>query len=431
MANAEIGSEQHKSHPGLPEQLLALASEITWSAATDGTLITIHPAAKNLYGVSADDLIQNPKLRIESIHPDDRQRVINEWKALPRKRTSSYEYRVLGRDKTVQHVHETVYFQNDTATTPCICGLTRIITDTSSVEAALRDAEAVYLSLVESLPLSVLRKDASGRIQYANAQACEQIGKPVADLIGKTDFDLFPADLAKKYMSDDREVMESGKLHHDVERHQAPGGMQIHVEVWKAPVHSARGEVVGIQAMFWDVSDQRNAEHQVEFEKYLLSTLLETVPDSVYFKDADSRFIRLSRSCAKKFGLDDPRHAIGKSDADFFSKEHARKALTDERRIMESGEAILAQIEHETYEGGHETWCSTTKVPLKDKSGKVIGTFGISRDVTEQKRAEQELARERDLLQDDHRQRSRSDLRQGSCRPIRHRQPGSAVAIET
>ena len=90
MANAEIGSEQRKSHPGLPEPLLALASEITWSAATDGTLITIHPAAKNLYGVSAEELIQNPKLRIEAIHPDDRQRVIDELKALPNKRSSNY-----------------------------------------------------------------------------------------------------------------------------------------------------------------------------------------------------------------------------------------------------------------------------------------------------------------------------------------------------
>jgi PAS domain S-box-containing protein len=281
---------------------------------------------------------------------------------------------------------------------PSMFGLIRLSPSTNHFESALRDAEAVYRSLVESLPLSVLRKDSRGRIQYANAQACELIGTPVSDLIGKTDFDLFPADLAKKYMADDREVMQSGKLHHDVERHQAAEGKQIHVEVWKAPVHSSKGDVVGIQVMFWDISDQKDAEHQIEFEKFLLATLLETVPDSVYFKDSDSRFIRLSQSCAEKFGLQDPREAIGKSDADFFAMEHSRKALADERRIMESAEPILAEIEHETFEGGKETWCSTTKVPLKDKNGKVIGTFGISRDVTEQKKAEQELARERDLL---------------------------------
>ncbi|MEM1068677.1 MAG: response regulator, partial [Planctomycetota bacterium] len=111
-----------------------------------------------------------------------------------------------------------------------------------------------------------------------------------------------------------------------------------------------------------------------------------------------SRFIRLSQSCAEKFGCSDPREALGKSDADFFTKDHARKALDDERRIMETGEPILAEIEYETYEGGRETWCSTTKVPLKDQSGRVIGTFGISRDVTSQIQAEHELARERDLL---------------------------------
>ena len=97
-------------------------------------------------------------------------------------------------------------------------------------------------------------------------------------------------------------------------------------------------------------------------------------------------------------GLRDPRDAIGKSDADFFGAEHAKAALADERRIMETGETILAKIEHETYADRDDTWCSTTKLPLKDQTGRIIGTFGISRDVTEQKKAEEELARERDLL---------------------------------
>ncbi|MCG8649965.1 MAG: PAS domain-containing protein, partial [Pirellulales bacterium] len=279
-----------------------------------------------------------------------------------------------------------------------LAGISREITEQRNLEAVLSDSEAAYLSLVETMPLSILRKDERGRIQYANPLACKQMGIPAEMVIGKTDFDLFPAELAKKYMADDQRVMQTGKPHHDVERHQNRDGTQTHVEVWKAPVHSARGKVVGIQVMFWDVSSQKNAEHQIEFEKFLLSTLLETVPDSIYFKDADSRFIRLSRSCARKFGLDDPRDAIGKSDADFFRPQHAKQALADERRVMETGEAILAKIECETYPDREDTWCSTTKVPLKDKTGRVMGTFGISRDVSEQKRAEQELARERDLL---------------------------------
>ena len=412
MANAEIESGIGHVEPHLPEALLAMITEISWESSINGLLRSIHPAAKKLYGCDTDELLANPQRRIEAIHPDDRERVQRVLAELPERGDAEYEYRLISSENQTWHVSERVHYHiaksrpgeepsdsnlasEDQAS---IFGVTRILQEHGNLEAAFRDAEAVYYSLVESLPLSVLRKDSRGRIQYANAQACEQVGLPVSELIGKTDFDLFPADLAKKYMADDREVMQSGKLHHDVERHQSSAGTQIHVEVWKAPVRSASGEVVGIQVMFWDVSDQKDAEHQVEFEKFLLANLLETVPDSVYFKDADSRFIRLSRSCAQKFGLADPRDAVGKSDADFFSMDHARKALADERQIMESGEPILAEIEHETFADETETWCSTTKVPLRDKNGKLIGTFGISRDVTQQKKAEQQLAQERDLL---------------------------------
>ncbi|MFK8110901.1 MAG: PAS domain-containing protein [Rubripirellula sp.] len=385
-------------YESLPESLRSEFAEVSWNATLSGELTWIGPAAKNLFGQTAEAMMMDPSLRIRSIHPEDRSRVEQNLQRMASLKKTTHRYRVIDQHKTVQWVHETVCYHEAAPNPPSLWAVTRLITDRHHIETALRDAEAVYMSLMESLPLSVLRKDSRGRIQYANALACEKIGKPIEELIGKSDFDLFPAELAKKYMADDREVMHSGKLCHDVERHQAADGTQTHVEVWKAPVHSAVGDVVGIQVMFWDVSRQKDAEQQIEFEKFLLSTLLEAVPDSIYFKDADSRFIRMSQSCAKKFGLEEPSQAIGKSDADFFSIEHAKKALQDERAIMKTGESVLAQIEQETYDDGAVTWCSTTKVPLKDKSGRVMGTFGISRDVTQQKQAEVELAQERDLL---------------------------------
>ncbi len=400
MANAEIGEGTDRLHQGtLPDRIRTLSTEFSWIASPDGKqLHWVSPTVEHLLGRTAEELTSNPKLWYDQIHADDRPAVLDSLRRLPTTGETQHDYRVTASQGDFVWLRESAVFDRSDPDKPVVCGISRDITDQRNIEITLRDSEAVYLSLVECLPLSVLRKDLRGRIQYANNLACEQMGVSVKEVIGKTDFDLFPAELAKKYMADDRAVIQSGKLHHDVERHQSADGKQNHVEVWKAPVHSAHGDVVGIQVMFWDVTDKKNAEHQVEFEKFLLSILLDTVPDSIYFKDADSRFIRLSRSCARKFGLDDPRAAIGKSDADFFSSEHAKAALADERRIMETGETILAKIEQETYEDREDTWCSTTKVPLKDQSGKVIGTFGISRDVSEQKRAEQELARERDLL---------------------------------
>ena len=133
-------------------------------------------------------------------------------------------------------------------------------------------------------------------------------------------------------------------------------------------------------------------------ERNLLSTLMDNIPDFIYFKDAKSRFVRTNRAHAKAFGLSDPDEAVGKTDFDFFTKEHAWSAYEDEQRIIQTGQPIVGQVEKETWPDRPDTWVSTTKMPVRDEKGDVVGTFGISRDVTESKRAEETLARERSLL---------------------------------
>lgn len=123
----------------------------------------------------------------------------------------------------------------------------------------------------------------------------------------------------------------------------------------------------------------------------MLHTFLEHIPDGVYFKDRGSRFVRVSRSLASRFGLGSAAEAINKTDFDMFSKEHAEQAFADEQQIIRTGQAILEKEEKETWPDGRETWVLTTKLPLVDARGNVIGTMGISRDITERKRMEHEL----------------------------------------
>jgi len=123
----------------------------------------------------------------------------------------------------------------------------------------------------------------------------------------------------------------------------------------------------------------------------LLQAFLEHIPDGVYFKDRDSRFVRVSRSLAARFGLNDPAQAIHKTDFDMFSKEHAEQAFADEQQIIRSGHPILEKEERETWPDGHESWVLSTKLPLVNDKGHIIGTMGISREITERKRMEQEL----------------------------------------
>ncbi len=135
----------------------------------------------------------------------------------------------------------------------------------------------------------------------------------------------------------------------------------------------------------------QQAEQDLAEERHLFRTLMQNIPDKIYFKNLQSRFIRINM--AEHFGLADPAEAIGKSDFDFFTEEHARQAFADEQEVIRTGQPLVAKEEKETWPDGHETWVSTTKMPLRDAAGRIIGTFGISRDITARKHAEEQMHR--------------------------------------
>ena len=130
-------------------------------------------------------------------------------------------------------------------------------------------------------------------------------------------------------------------------------------------------------------------------DSVLLKRLMEHVPLSVFFKDTESRFISINKNCAIKFGLENPEEAIGKTDFDFFDDDHAMPAFEDEALILRNGKTIIDKEEKEVFGDEKKTvrWSQTSKFPLYDEDGKIIGTFGISKDITEKK--EQYLTLER------------------------------------
>lgn len=132
----------------------------------------------------------------------------------------------------------------------------------------------------------------------------------------------------------------------------------------------------------------------------LLHQLMDNISDNIYFKDLESRFILVNKAFAKWSGGKSPDDYLGKSDFDLFSEEHARSAFADEQRIIETGEPLVSKEEKETWEDGHVTWVSTSKLPLTDAEGKIIGTFGISRNITENKLNEIKLQKYAEKLRD-------------------------------
>ena len=136
-----------------------------------------------------------------------------------------------------------------------------------------------------------------------------------------------------------------------------------------------------------------NAERSREKTERLLLAFMNNVPDCVFFKDADSRFTRINRAMARRLGFSDPSIIIGKSDRDFFPEAHATQTRLDEQRVLETGAPLIDKDEHLIWPDGRVSWVSTTKLPLYGAQGEVVGTFGISRDITKRVQSEQERQR--------------------------------------
>jgi two-component system sensor histidine kinase/response regulator len=125
-----------------------------------------------------------------------------------------------------------------------------------------------------------------------------------------------------------------------------------------------------------------------DFDLDLLTNLMDGLPDRIYFKDRASRFLRINKALAAWFGLKDPAEAVGKTDADFFTAEHAQQAFDDEQEVIRTGMSVINKEERESWADARDSWVSTTKMPLRDRTGKIVGTFGISRDITSRRLAE-------------------------------------------
>jgi PAS domain S-box-containing protein len=184
-----------------------------------------------------------------------------------------------------------------------------------------------------------------------------------------------------------------------------PDGSVRSVRVNVSVSQAADGATLALDGVLSDVTERRQAEDALEQERYLLNTLMDKIPDSIYFKDEKSRFVRINAALARRFGLADPAQALGKTDFDFFTREHADQGFADEQQVIRTGQPIVDKEEKETWPDGRVTWVSTTKMPLV-QGGKIVGTFGVSRDITRRKQQEVELRQARELAESANRAKS-------------------------
>jgi PAS domain S-box-containing protein len=303
----------------------------------------------------------------------------------------------------------------------------RDVTQSRRDQAALRESEANYYSLVDQMPAGIFRKDKEGRYVFVNSWFCRFKGAKPEDYLGKLPQELpsevvsgpggQSADAASLMTAGEQNdvfILRTGRQIEFDEKFTGADGKVTYFHTVKSPVFGPDGTVVGTQAFLTDITQRKQAENQLAYERDLLRTLLNNSPDHIYFKDLQSRLVRASRSELENLlrvassryhsshpcdGADKlPPHleslerfrdyVIGKTDADIYGHERAGSFRQDEQEIISTGQAMIGKIERTICAEGNSFWYKTTKVPWRNQHGEIIGTFGTSSDISDQKNAE-------------------------------------------
>ncbi len=269
------------------------------------------------------------------------------------------------------------------------------ITERRQAEAALAGERDLLQALMDNIPDTIYFKDTVSRFIRINRAQVNVLGVAAAEeAIGKTDSDFFQnAALVQSFQDEEQRIIETGEpLINRIEFNPTPEGKPRWFSATKMPIKDPDGHVIGIVGISHNITERRQAEAALAAERDLLQALMDNIPDLIYFKDTSSRFTRINRAQAGLLGIGTPEEAIGKTDLDFQDPELARGFYEEEQRLVQTGEALINRIEFNPSPDGQSRWLSTTKVPIKDTEGRVIGIVGVSRDITERKQAEEALS---------------------------------------
>ncbi len=245
---------------------------------------------------------------------------------------------------------------------------------------------------LESINECITITDLNDNLTFVNVAFCKVYGYHYNELIGKNisivRSENNPVEISQEILPKTFKGGWQGEL-----LNKRKNGEEFPVYLSTSVIYDDKNKPAGLLGVTSDISERKLSEEALRYQQYLMNTLMDNTTDHIHFKDKESRFIRISRSQAKAYGLNNPNETIGKTDVDFFSDEHARQAYDDEQKIIQTGIPVIGIEEKETWPDGHETWVSSTKLPFFNKENEIIGTFGISRDITEYKRNQAELIR--------------------------------------
>ncbi len=247
-----------------------------------------------------------------------------------------------------------------------------------------------YEHLYNTAPVGYYEIDTKGKTVSVNQTAADLLGYTIKEMMGQPVWKFFSPKQRKITEIAIQRKMKQNQPLRGFEMECLPkNGKITHVYIDEQAITNHKNGITGIRFTIHNITEHKYIEEILSHERDLLHTLMDNIPDTIYFKDIKSRFTRVNKSQARVLGLHDPKSAVGKMDRDFFDEQHARIAYADEQKIIRTKQPLVDKIENLRMSDGKYHWVTATKVPIINKKDQVIGLVGISRDITDRKHAEE------------------------------------------
>ena len=283
------------------------------------------------------------------------------------------------------------------------------ITERKQAEEALARERLLLRTLIDNVPDCIYAKDTAGRKTMANPADLKNLHcKTEAEAIGKSDFDLFPKEDAERFWADDQRVLQGQPVLKREEFFLDEKGQKHWLLTSKVPLCDPNGKITGLVGIGRDITNGKLAEEALAHERSLLRTLIDNLPDCVYAKDTAGRKLLANPADLKNLHCKTEAEAVHKTDFDFFPKDMAEKFWADDQKVIQ-GQPVIDREEYVLSDAGDKRWLLTSKLPLRDQTGKIIGLVGIGRDITERKHAEDALRSSEEKLRQSATQLERSN----------------------
>ncbi|MBI5308737.1 MAG: PAS domain-containing protein [Planctomycetes bacterium] len=376
--------------------ILDATTDFVATGGMDGKVTYFNPAARRMLGIEKNEDVSD--VCFSETHPEWANAVVLE-KGIPAALSNGTwhgETAFLARDGREIPVSQVIIAHKDArGTVNYLSTIARDVTELKLFEKKLKKSEEMLRAILDNTTAIVYTKDIQGRYTFINRQFEELFHIKRDEIEGKTPYHCFPKEIADTHLENDRKVFNAKiPMEFDEEATHDDGTLHSYISV-KFPLVDSTGNVYAVCGVSTDITERKRIEESLRKSENKYRTLLENLPQRVFYKDRNLVYVSCNESYARDLNIQ-PGEICGKTDYDFYPEELAVQYRADDKRIMESGQT--EDLEGKYVKDGREMIVRTVKTPVKDEGGNVMGILGIFWDITEYKLADRERRELREQL---------------------------------